>query len=89
VSLPHPLRALAASDPERARTIIRTALDAAGGSRARAASRLAASARRWLPREGSYQALWRCIVALDMGQEIAERWPVAPRAETTAKEASK
>jgi len=81
VSLPHPLRALAASDPERARTVIRSALAAAGGSRARAAARLAASTRRWLPREGAYQALWRCVVALGMGAEIAERWPVGTKTE--------
>ena len=76
MSLPHPLRALAASDPERARRVILGALDGSDGNRARAASRLAASTRRWLPREGAYKALWRCVVALGMGAEIAERWPV-------------
>jgi len=86
MSLPSPLRALAASDPGRARAVIRSALTATGGSRARAAARLAASRRRWLPREGAYQAMWRCIVALDMGREIAERWPVGPRAETAKEE---
>ncbi len=79
MSLPHPLRALAASDPERARRIIIAALDGADGNRARAAARLASSARRWLPREGAYKALWRCVVALGMGEEIAERWPVGAR----------
>ena len=86
MALPSPLRALCEHKPDRARKVIRAALTATSGHRGKAASRLAASAQRWIPAEDSYRHLWRCVVALGMGEEIAREWPVAKTsraAETT------
>lgn len=79
MSLPTPLRALVSIDPERARGLIRSALMANDGHREQAARALAMTrgpgGGRWLPKRGAYGALWRCIVALDMGEEVRKRWP--------------
>ena len=79
MSLPTPLRAIAASDPATARTLILDALAASGGHRARAAAILSKPRGRgrepWLPATGGHWSLWRCIVALDMGDEVRARWP--------------
>ena len=79
MSLPTPLRALCASDPAAARRRIWDALTASDGHRARAAAHLARprveGREPWLPRKGAYGALWRCIVALGMGEEVRKRWP--------------
>lgn len=79
MTLPTPLRALCVSDPEAARARIRTALLVTEGNRGRAAALLARPGYRgrpgWLPEQGAYKALWRCIVALGMGEEVRQRWP--------------
>jgi hypothetical protein len=87
VSATSPLRLLAASKPERARSLIRGALRREGGHRGRAADRLAP---KWLPGDGStqrrYFLLWKTIVALDMGEEVRKRWPAPsdPRGQPAA-----
>jgi hypothetical protein len=82
MALASPLRALVGASPDQARALIRRALKRSGGHRGKAAEWLATGGANWLPREDSYRAMWRCIVALDMGAEIAERWPVGAAATT-------
>lgn len=82
MALASPLRALCASSPDEARKLIRHAFVWSGGSRRRAAEWLASRVERWIPFGDEYRAMWRCIVALDMGAEIAERWPVGAAAAT-------
>lgn len=88
---PSPLRALCDSDPVEARKRIFTALVEHDGHRARAAAHLAKARvegrKPWLPKRDSYRAMWRCIVALGMGEEVRARWPAPsdPRGAATPK----
>ena len=79
MSATSPLRLLAASKPDTARDIIRAALWRSNGHRGRAADLLARRAKPLLPVKGTTQSryflLWKCIVALGMGEEVRARWP--------------